>query len=139
MEITVAAHINAPLEEVWQAWTTPAVIQEWNSGAFDWRCPKAEIDLHEGGHFYYQIERTDGSEVLDFCGVFRRLKLLRLIELNFHDGRRLSIHFHESSDGTTVDSTIELCHKECFEHQTQNYQHLMKYFKKIIETNHLLS
>lgn len=139
MEITVATQIKAPLETVWEAWTTPAVIQQWNSGAFDWICPKAEVDLHEGGSFYYRIERLDGSEILDFSGVFRRLKLLRLIELNFTDGRRVCVHFRENSDGTHVDGTIELCHKECFEHQTQTYQHLMSYFKKIIETNQLLN
>lgn len=139
MEITVAAQIQAPLEAVWEAWTTPSVIQQWNSGAFDWFCPKAEVDLHEGGTFYYRIERLDGSEVLDFSGVFRRLKLLRLIEIAFSDGRRLSIHFHENSAGTEVRSNIELCQEECFEHQTQNYKHLMSYFKKIVETNRLLS
>ncbi|SBS35624.1 hypothetical protein MAQ5080_03225 [Marinomonas aquimarina] len=139
MEITVAAQIKAPLEKVWEAWTTPAIVQQWNSGAFDWVCPKAEVDLHEGGSFFYRIERLDGSEVLDFSGIFRRLKLLRLIELNFNDGRRVSMHFHENSDGTQVNGTIELCHKECFEHQAQNFEELMIYFKKIIETNQLLN
>lgn len=139
MEITVAAHIKAPLETVWEAWTTPAVIQQWNSGTFDWYCPKAEVDLHEGGSFYYRIERMDGSEALDFSGTFHRLKLLRLIELSFNDGRKLSVHFQENSAGTHVLETIELCHKECFEHQIQNYKQLMNYFKKIVETNQLLN
>ena len=135
MEITIAAQIKAPLESVWQAWTEPTDLKHAHSDAFDWVCPKAEVDLHEGGSFYYRIERLDGSEKLDFCGVFKRLKLLRLIELNFTDGRKLRVHFQENSEGTQVQGTIEQCHKECFKHQTQNFQHLMDYFKNSIEAD----
>lgn len=139
MEITVETNITAPLESVWEAWTTPKVIQEWNGAMSDWYCPKAEVDLHEGGKFIYQIERSDGSEVVHFEGVFKRLKLLQLIEYRFIDGRRASVHFRENSHGTSVHETIELDPSSPEAQQTSQHGHIMAYFKKIIETNRLLS
>ncbi|SBT19184.1 hypothetical protein MGA5115_03346 [Marinomonas gallaica] len=139
MEITVETHIKASLETVWEAWTTPAILQDWNGASIDWYCPKAEVDLHEGGKFFYRIERVDGSEVVDFEGVFKRLKLLRLIEYRFNDGRKVSIHFKESLEGTEVFETIELDPKAPEIEQTAQHGHIMTYFKKIVETNRLLS
>ena len=139
MEITVETNIKAPLESVWEAWTSPIVIQEWNGAMAGWYCPKAEVDLHEGGRFLYQIERSDGSEVLHFEGVFERLKLLQLIEYRFIDGRSVSVQFREGPQGTKVFETIELDPSSSEALQTAQYGHIMSYFKKIIETNRLLS
>ena len=36
MKITVEAKINAPLEKVWSAWTTPEDITKWNFASDDW-------------------------------------------------------------------------------------------------------
>lgn len=138
MEITVETHIHASLETVWEAWTTPSIVQQWNT-SLDWLCPVAEIDLHEGGEFFYRLEKADGSKALDFRGVFKRLKLLRLIEYRFLDGRRVTIDFLEKDSGTTIIETFEASIQEPEEEQKLMWQQILDYFKRIVETNRLLS
>ena len=59
MKITVEAKINAPLEKVWSAWTTPEDITKWNFASDDWCCPSAEMDLRTGGKFKSRMEHSE--------------------------------------------------------------------------------
>ncbi len=47
--ITVETTIHSPLEKVWEYWTLPVHIQNWNNAGPDWECPHAENDLRVGG------------------------------------------------------------------------------------------
>ena len=51
MDISVEVTVNAPVDKVWAAWTTPEYIVNWNFASDDWHCPKAELELLEGGRF----------------------------------------------------------------------------------------
>ena len=51
MNITVETTIKAPIERVWECWTTPEHIVSWNFATDEWRCPSAENDLQPGGRF----------------------------------------------------------------------------------------
>ena len=42
--ITVETTINAPVEKVWQYWTEPKHIVQWNNASDDWHTPQAEND-----------------------------------------------------------------------------------------------
>ncbi len=37
--ITVQAIVNAPIGKVWEYWSTPAHIMQWNSASPDWHTP----------------------------------------------------------------------------------------------------
>ena len=49
MKITIEKRIQAPVEAVWRAWTTPADIVQWNTASADWHTTKATVDLRVGG------------------------------------------------------------------------------------------
>jgi len=49
MMITVETIIEAPIHKVWDAWTNPEHIVQWNYASDDWHCPKAAVDLTPGG------------------------------------------------------------------------------------------
>lgn len=68
-EITVSVIVNAPLQKVWQFWTLPEHIKQWNFASDDWHTPKAENDLQVGGKFLSRMEAKDGSFGFDFWGV----------------------------------------------------------------------
>jgi uncharacterized protein YndB with AHSA1/START domain len=53
--------VNAPIEQVWDAYTTPEDIKQWNSASEDWHTPRATVDLREGGVFSSRMEAKDGS------------------------------------------------------------------------------
>ncbi len=47
-DLIITRIFDAPLEQVWQAWSNPALIKQWwGPDGFD--CPLAEIDFREGG------------------------------------------------------------------------------------------
>nr|MBP9771287.1 SRPBCC domain-containing protein [Candidatus Gracilibacteria bacterium] len=68
--ITIETTINAPVEKVWKAWTTPADIVQWNAASDDWHTTKSENDLRTGGKFSSRMEAKDGSMGFDFWGIY---------------------------------------------------------------------
>ena len=64
--ITIEAYIDAPMEKVWEAFTSPDDVQKWNNASDDWHTTKAENDLKVGGKFSYRMEAKDGSEGFEF-------------------------------------------------------------------------
>lgn len=139
MRITMDVTVKAPLEMVWEAWTNPSIIQQWNASSREWYCPVANIDLHVNGRFHYRLEHQDEVESYHFDGVFTRLKLLRLIEYTLDDGRQVSIRFEELPDGIKIIETFDVDPTRSAEQQRSNWQSILSYFKKVVETNYLLS
>ena len=57
--ITVETTVAAPVAKVWDAYTTPEDIMEWNSPSEDWHTPAATVDLREGGAFSSRMEAKE--------------------------------------------------------------------------------
>ena len=55
MKITVESHIQAPVAKVWNAYTTPEDILQWNAASDDWHTTKSTVDLRECGR---QVDRA---------------------------------------------------------------------------------
>ena len=66
MKITVETKVAAPVETVWEAYTTPEDIKQWNAASNDWHTTSASVDLREGGTFSSRMEAKDGSAGFDF-------------------------------------------------------------------------
>lgn len=79
--ITVQNTINAPIEKVWQLWTDPKHIMEWNHASDDWHTPHAENDLRPGGKFLSRMEAKDGSFGFDFGGVYDAVEKKDLLNI----------------------------------------------------------
>jgi uncharacterized protein YndB with AHSA1/START domain len=52
----------APVEEVFDAWTSPEVMRRWFRPAPGWGEAHAEVDLREGGKVRVLMRRPDGTE-----------------------------------------------------------------------------
>ncbi|MBP6593937.1 MAG: SRPBCC domain-containing protein, partial [Candidatus Obscuribacter sp.] len=61
MKITVETTVNAPIANVWSAYTTPNDIKQWNAASDDWHTTSASVDLRVGGEFSSRMEAKDGS------------------------------------------------------------------------------
>lgn len=87
--ITIESNCKAPVEKVWQAWTTPGDIIQWNNASEDWHTPNAENDLRVGGKFSSRMEAKDGSVGFDFWGIYDEVKPNELLEYTMAmDGKR---------------------------------------------------
>lgn len=106
-EITVSVIVNAPLQKVWQFWTLPEHIKQWNFASDDWHTPKAENDLQVGGKFLSRMEAKDGSFGFDFLGVYDEIKENKLITYTMVDGRKAKIIFINEGNATKVIETFE--------------------------------
>ncbi len=99
--ITVETTVAAPLADVWRAYTTPADIVQWNAASSDWHCPRAEVDLREGGAFCFRMEARDGSHGFDFEGTYTHVEPCTRIEYDF-GGRHARVTFDETAQGVRV-------------------------------------
>jgi uncharacterized protein YndB with AHSA1/START domain len=133
--ITVEAIVNAPVEKVWKAWTTPGDITRWNSPSPDWHSPKAEHELKAGGQFNYRMEAKDGSAGFDFCGVFDVITPNRYIEYTIADGRKVKVNFIPDGPQTKVSETFEAEDQNAMEMQKAGWQAILDCFKNYAETN----
>jgi len=132
-KITIQASIKAPVEKVWNLWTSTADIVKWSTPSPDWHTVRATHDLKEGGNFNYRMEAKDGSFGFDFGGVFDVLKKNELIEYTIGDGRKVVIHFTTKGDITDVVQTFEAESENPVEMQRAGWQAILDSFKNYAE------
>ncbi len=101
MKIVVSTVVQAPIHEVWKAYTTPEDIMVWNAASPDWHTTAATVDLRPGGHFSSRMEAKDGSFGFDFAGEYTRVVPHQTIEYEF-GGRAASVGFQDGADGVIV-------------------------------------
>ncbi len=133
--ITVAAEIHAPLKKVWNAWSNPEAIKQWNQASADWHTTEAENDLSEGGQFRYHMAAKDGSAGFDLKGTYVAIDEFEYIEYKLEDGRQVGISFNEEDGVTSVTETFEAENQHSPELQQQGWQAIMNSFKQFVESN----
>lgn len=131
--ITVKAVIVAPIDDVWNCWTTPAHIINWNHASDDWHSPRAVNDLRQGGSFSYRMEAKDGSMGFDFDGVYAEIIPHQLISYTIGDGRKVSVAFQGNGQTTTVTETFEAENTHSRDLQQAGWQAILDNFKKYVE------
>lgn len=133
--ITVNAAINAPADKVWDYWTTPEHIMQWNQASDDWHCPQATNDLRPGGSFSYTMAAKDGSFSFDFGGNIDDLKKNEYIHATLGDGRLWKTYFLSEGNTTTVTEQFEAENLHSLEMQRYGWQAILRNFKKYTETH----
>jgi uncharacterized protein YndB with AHSA1/START domain len=133
--ITVETTVNAPVAKVWEYWTTPKHIIQWNAASDDWHTTFAENDLRVGGNFLSRMEAKDGSLGFDFGGVYDKITENDFIKYTMGDGRKVEITFSGDENETTVVETFEAEDTNSIEMQRGGWQTIMDNFKKYTETN----
>ncbi len=132
MKITIETLVNAPLKDVWQAWTTPEDIKQWNSASDDWHTTKASVDLRIGGAFSSRMEAKDGSMGFDFAGTYTQIMEQQLIECSFGD-RVLVVEFLAGANGITVRETFDAEPTHSVEQQRDGWQAILNNFARHVE------
>ena len=135
INITVATTINAPAVKVWEFWTNPKHITNWNNASDDWHTPRAENDLRVGGKFLSRMEAKDGSMGFDFNGVYDEVKTNELIAYTMEDGRKVKINLEDLGNETNITETFEAENENPVELQRGGWQSILDNFKKYTEEN----
>lgn len=131
--ITVSATIKAPIDLVWELWTTPEHIMKWNNASDDWYTPRAENDLRVGGKFLSRMEARDGSMGFDFYGTYDAVNVNNLIEYTLGDDRKVRITFTANGNETNIVESFEAEEINSIELQKGGWQSILDNFKKHVE------
>ena len=131
--ITVETTINAPVEKVWECWTEPRHITQWNQASDDWHTPRAENDLRAGGKFLSRMEAKDGSWGFDFSGQYDTVETHKQIAYTMDDGRKVQVLFAAQNDKTTVTETFDAEQTHPVAMQQEGWQAILNNFKNYVE------
>jgi uncharacterized protein YndB with AHSA1/START domain len=132
VKITVETIVNAPATKVWDAYTTPDDIKQWNTASDDWHTTKSTVDLRVGGAFTSRMEAKDGSFGFDFAGTYTKIVPNELIEYSF--GNRTGVvEFIAGARGVTVSVTFDAESENPVEKQRQGWQAILNNFAKHVE------
>jgi uncharacterized protein YndB with AHSA1/START domain len=133
MNIIVKITINAPIETVWDAYTSPEDIKQWNAASDDWHTTASHVDLRVGGNFSSRMEAKDGSFGFDFEGTYTKIIPLEVIEYTFGE-RTATVEFKQSPDGVTVNVAFVPESEHPTEQQEAGWQAILNRFAKHVES-----
>lgn len=132
--ITVRAHINAPLQKVWDCFNLPEHIVNWNFASEDWHCPKSENELEVGKHFTATMASKNGEYSFDFGGTYTEVIPFKKINYSIDgDGRKVSVLFQEFDAKTLVTEIFEPESENSIELQRGGWQSILTNFKNYTE------
>lgn len=134
-KITIETTVSADVKKVWEYWTKPEHITNWNFASDDWHCPSAENDLRVGGKFTSRMEAKDGSFGFDFGGIYDEVIDHERIAYTMGDGRKAITNFKQLGDKTKITTTFDAESENPVEMQKNGWQAILDNFNKYVEEN----
>lgn len=134
MKINVETTVQAPVSAVWQAYTNPKDIVQWNAASSDWHTTAAQVDLRVGGAFSSRMEAKDGSMGFDFVGTYTQVVPNHLIEYAFGD-RTAQVQFTEGLQGVKVSVTFDSEETHSIEQQREGWQAILNNFARHVASS----
>lgn len=133
--IAVDVTISADIKKVWDNYTNPEHITQWNFASDEWHCPKAENDIKVGGKLRSRMEAKDGSWGFDFEAVYDEVINLQRFTYTMTDGRKATTVFDALGDKTKVMITFDAESENPVEMQREGWQAILENFKNYAEKN----
>ena len=130
--ISIEAIINAPIETVWERYTKPEYITQWNFASDDWHCPRSENDPRTGGRFNNRMEAKDGSFGFDFEGTYDEVRDGEMIAYTIGD-RKVQVYFVPEDEKTKVVVDFEAEDENSLDMQRDGWQAILDNFNKCAE------
>jgi uncharacterized protein YndB with AHSA1/START domain len=134
-KITIKAEVSANRQKVWEYYTKPNHITNWNFADPGWHCPTASNDMKIGGKYMARMEAKDGSFGFDFEAFYNEIVDGETFTYTMTDKRAVHVHFKDLGDKTEVTITFDAENQNPVELQQQGWQLILDNFKKYTE-NH---
>ena len=133
-KIKVKATIMCDKQKVWDYYTMPEHIINWNFASDEWYCPSASNDLKVGGHYVARMEAKDGSFGFDFDVTYTEIIDGKSFRYEF-DNRSAEVEFKELEGHTEVSIVFDPESENSIEKQSQGWQAILNNFKKYTESH----
>src|SRR6478736_621199 len=129
-KIKVSTIVDADINVVWDYWTLPEHIVNWNFASDNWLCPTAENDLRVGGKFNYRMASLDGDAGFDFEGIYDEVEKHHRISYTLADERHVDVMFESVEDKTKITEIFDPENINSKELQQAGWQAILDNFKK---------
>ncbi|MGH8223743.1 MAG: SRPBCC family protein [Woeseiaceae bacterium] len=117
-EVKVTRQFNALRELVYEAYTTPALMQRWLLGPPGWSMPACEMDVRVGGTFRWRWRNNEDGKEFGFHGEFRVVSApAKLVHTEYYDpgdvggdmgeGSLITVELTEKNGVTTVSTLMD--------------------------------
>ena len=134
-KIKVSTTINTPVEKIWDSYTNPKHIVNWNFADPGWHCPGAENDMRVGGTYKARMEARDGSFDFDFEAVYTEITKGKHFTYEF-GGRIATVQFKDEGNQTLVTVSFDPESENPVDLQKAGWQAILDNFKKYTETTY---
>lgn len=115
--VNVKREFNAPLANVWSAWTEPAILDQWWAPA-PWKSRTKSMDFREGGRRLYAMVGPQGEEhwaIADFTSISPKTNFKYADAFSDSEGNlnkdfpssKWDVTFSENDNATFVDIIIK--------------------------------
>lgn len=133
-KILVKTEINQSLDKVWDSFTLPEHIVNWNFASPDWHCTSAENNLKVGGQLKSRMEAKDGSFGFDFAGIYDNIINKQLLVYHLEDRRLVEVTFSPLADNLVeVSQLFDPETENPIEMQRGGWQAILNQFKTYTE------
>jgi uncharacterized protein YndB with AHSA1/START domain len=132
-KIIIEVMVHAPRERVWESFTTPTHIEEWNHASDDWECTNVINDLRVGGRLSSRMAAKDGSAAFEFGGVYTAVIPHERLAFTMDDGRNVALSFTTVEESTHVVETFDPETENPLELQREGWQAILDSFKRHTE------
>ena len=132
-KIIIKATVKAELKKVWDYYTNPKHIINWNFADPSWHCPSAENDMQIGGIYNARMEAKDGSFGFDFKAIYTEIAEEKSFSYEF--GRTATAEFTDLGNQTEVVVSFDPEEENSIELQQAGWQAILNNFKEYTENN----
>lgn len=133
-KVVIRAVVKGQLSEVWEAYTSPVHIVNWNFAIPEWHCPNAANDLRVGGEYFARMEARDGSMGFDFRAVYKTVSPGQAFAYVLADGREVSVELVPQGDGIEIVVSFDPEGQNPVEVQRAGWQAILDNFGRYAET-----
>jgi uncharacterized protein YndB with AHSA1/START domain len=133
-KIIVQATINADAKKVWDYYTNPIHIINWNFADPSWHCPSASNNMRIGGTYKARMEAKDGSFGFDFEAIYTQITEGENFSYEF-GGRIATVEFNDLGKQTELVVTFDPEKENSIELQKGGWQSILNNFKNYTENN----
>ncbi len=131
-KIKINAIINAETTKVWDFYTNPKHIVNWNFADPSWHCPSASNNMDLGGIYKARMEAKDGSSGFDFEAIYTEITFGKSFTYEF-GGRTATVIFKKQDAQTEIIIEFDPENENSIEIQRFGWQTIMNNFKDYIE------
>lgn len=132
--IKISAVAQAEPDAVWEAYTNPKFIVQWNFASPDWCCPWAVVDLEPGGKYTSRMETRDGSYGFDFEAIIERVEPEETLAYRLNDGRQVETTLEAVKGGTRITTRFDAEDVNPHDMQREGWQAILNNLAKVSET-----